>query len=414
MHVLITGICGFVGSTLAEALLDHCEPGSLQITGIDNFSRSGSWLNRDRLAARGIKILHGDIRSASDLEARGPFDWVIDAAANPSVLAGVDGKSSSRQLVEHNLGGTINLLEACKRWQAGFILLSTSRVYSIPPLAALEVEVHDRAYRPVFGGKAESRKLKAEMITSEGSPPISAFSFPNFSFSAAGIAESFSTAPPVSLYGSTKLTSEALALEYGLTFDFPVWINRCGVMAGARQFGKPDQGIFALWIHSWREGRPLKYIGFDGLGHQVRDCLHPRDLAPLVLKQMGRLKVKSRKQKAETEHESRKASSSFQLSAFPRILNLSGGLPSAMSLRQLSDWCADRFPNSATASSLITAHCSLGTPVASRPFDLPWVVLDPSLAHETWNWQPTTPVESILEEIAAFADSQSEWIVTSA
>ena len=298
MHVLITGICGFVGSTLAEALLDHCEPGSLQITGIDNFSRSGSWLNRDRLAARGIKILHGDIRSASDLEALGPFDWVIDAAANPSVLAGVDGKSSSRQLVEHNLGGTINLLEACKRWQAGFILLSTSRVYSIPPLAALEVEVHDRAYRPVFGGKAESRKLKAEMISSEGSPPISAFSFPNFSFSSAGISESFSTAPPVSLYGSTKLTSEALALEYGLTFDFPVWINRCGVMAGARQFGKPDQGIFAFWIHSWREGRPLKYIGFDGLGHQVRDCLHPRDLAPMVLMQIGKLKVESGKRKA--------------------------------------------------------------------------------------------------------------------
>ena len=95
MNILITGICGFVGSTLAEALLDHADPGSLQITGIDNFSRSGSWLNRNRLAARGIKILHGDIRNASDLEALGPFDWVIDAAANPSVLAGVDATCSA-------------------------------------------------------------------------------------------------------------------------------------------------------------------------------------------------------------------------------------------------------------------------------------------------------------------------------
>ena len=32
--------------------------------------------------------------------------------------------------------------------------------------------------------------------------------------------------------------------------------------------------------------RPLRHIGFDGLGHQVRDCLHPADLAPLVLAQL--------------------------------------------------------------------------------------------------------------------------------
>jgi CDP-paratose 2-epimerase len=36
---------------------------------------------------------------------------VIDAAANPSVLAGVDGQSSSRQVFDHNLSSTIHLLE---------------------------------------------------------------------------------------------------------------------------------------------------------------------------------------------------------------------------------------------------------------------------------------------------------------
>ncbi len=51
----------------------------------------------------GVKLFHGDIRIASDLEALPAVDWVIDAAANPSVLAGVDGQTSSRQLVEHNL-----------------------------------------------------------------------------------------------------------------------------------------------------------------------------------------------------------------------------------------------------------------------------------------------------------------------
>lgn len=61
-----------------------------------------------------------------------------------------------------------------------------------------------------------------------------------------GISEVFSTAPPVLLCGAAKLASEQMALEYGYTFDFPVWINRCGVMAGAGQFGKADQGIFAF------------------------------------------------------------------------------------------------------------------------------------------------------------------------
>lgn len=378
MQLLITGICGFVGSTLAEALLDHAGGQSLVITGIDNFSRAGSWLNRERLIARGVRLVHGDIRNASDLEGVGPFDWVIDAAANPSVLAGVGGQSSSRQLVEHNLFGTIHLLEACKSWRAGFILLSTSRVYSIPPLASLRVEVHDRAYRPRFG------RLVADGAGSDASGASVPGIGPD------GIGESFTTAAPVSLYGATKLASETLALEYGSAFDFPVWINRCGVMAGARQFGKPDQGIFAFWIHSWREQRPLKYIGFDGLGHQVRDCLHPRDLAPLVMRQI---------------------SSGIRAAGSPNVVNVSGGAASAMSLRQLSDWCRDRFPGSATAASLPPAVEPAA--VGSRPFDLPWVVLDPALAAGTWGWQAVTPVHDILDEIASFAAAHPDWIETS-
>ena len=421
MHLLLTGVCGFVGSTLAEALLDHTEPGALQITGIDNFSRSGSWLNRDRLVARGIKVLHGDLRIASDLETLGPFDWVIDAAANPSVLAGIDGKSSSRQLVEHNLGGTINLLEACQRWHAGFLLLSTSRVYSIPPLANLDVEVHDHAYRPTVGADRRGDPLVANGAERDCKEPATPSieqgtknTLPGLSHR--GISETFSTAPPVSLYGATKLTSETLALEYGLTFDFPVWINRCGVLAGARQFGKPDQGIFAFWIHSWREGRPLKFIGFDGLGHQVRDCLHPRDLAPLILKQVGIDRCRRPASSASSSPplaivgpptSSAPSLACSQLSAFPRVVNLSGGLASAMSLRQLSDWCADRF-----SSAPVT--CFPTSDLRPRPFDLPWVVLDHSLASQFWNWQPTTTVDQILGEIAAFATRYPDWIATSA
>jgi len=350
MKVLITGICGFVGSTLARALQASAE--NLSVTGVDNFIRPGSELNRRELAKLGVKIIHADVRSTTDFETLPAADFVIDAAANPSVLAGVDGQTSSRQLLEHNLWGTVNILEYCKAHRAGLILLSTSRVYSVPPLAALSVEVHQRAFRPVPGG------------------PLPA------GLTAAGVSEIFSTAPPISLYGSSKLASEAVALEYGETFDFPVWINRCGVLAGAGQFGKPDQGIFAFWINSHLRRRPLKYIGFDGGGHQVRDCLHPRDLVPVLLAQM--------------KHRGHDR---------PRVQHFSGGAANAMSLAQLTDWCDARFGQHVVAGDS-----------QPRPFDIPWMVLDSSLAQKTWNWSPEILLPQILDEIASHAEKNPDWL----
>ncbi|MFC1740315.1 NAD-dependent epimerase/dehydratase family protein [Pseudomonadota bacterium] len=354
MKVLITGACGFVGSELTRGLIKNGKSPK-DIIGIDNLSRRGAWLNREELTGLGVTVLHGDIRNAADLESFENIDCVIDAAANASVMAGVDGKSTSRQLVENNLFGTVNLLELCKRQGASFILLSTSRVYSIDPLASLEVEVQDKAFTP--SGDTE--------LTG---------------FSPKGITEEFSTAAPVSLYGATKLSSEQLAMEYGMAFDFPVWINRCSVMAGAGQFARADQGIFSFWLHSWKENQPLKYIGFDGQGNQVRDCLHPRDLIPLLLKQM------------QTPNDDR-----------PAIINLSGGLQAAMSLAQLSNWCEQRWGTRPVAVD-----------AAPRPFDLPWVVLDHSLATQTWGWRPESTLEQVLSEIADFAETHNHWIEQSA
>ena len=353
LRILITGICGFVGAELARRLLSA--RGGLELVGMDNLIRAGSEQNRATLKKLGVRLVHGDIRAASDFESLPKLDYVIDAAANPSVLAGVDGKTSSRQLVEHNLGGTINLLERCKRDGAGFILLSTSRVYSIAPLSNLPVVSKDEAYVPELG---------ETVIPGLGSE---------------GLAESFPTQPPVSLYGASKIASETLALEYGLTYDFPVWINRCGVLAGAGQFGRPDQGIFSYWIHSWRARHPLNYIGFNGRGHQVRDCLHPGDLTELLLAQMD-----------------------YRGADKLRAQNLSGGVASAMSLAQLSRWCQERFGDHPVASD-----------PNPRPFDLPWVVLDSALALRQWGWQPSTSRDAILEEIAQFAEQNPDWLTLS-
>lgn len=354
MKLLISGICGFVGTTLARTLMATGR--DYQLFGFDNFIRPGSETNRDELKKLGVRLQHGDLRAASDLESLPAADWVIDAAANPSVLAGVDGRTSSRQLVEHNLAGTVNMLEYCRRHGAGFILLSTSRVYSINPLATLSVAVEQGAFVPA------------------GSV------FPS-GLSRAGLDETFTTLAPVSLYGATKLASEALALEYGETFGLPVFINRCGVLAGSGQFGRPDQGIFTYWLNSHLRRRPLKYIGFGGCGYQVRDCLHPRDLVPAIEQQLQAPK----------------------LTAADRIANFSGGAASARSLRQLTDWCDARFGPHAVASD-----------TAPRPFDIPWIVLDHSKATRLWNWRPQTPTSAILDEIAAHAQSHSDWLDVSA
>ena len=354
MKILITDVCGFVGATLARGLLER--DSKHEIFGLDNFSRPGSYLNAAPLKKLGVKIRHGDIRFASDLEWIPAVDWIIDAAANPSVLAGVDGATSSRQLIEHNLSSTVNLLELAKRFQAGFVLLSTSRVYSVKALSEIPVVVKDGAFKP------------------DSTAP-----FPE-GLSANGVAENFSTMAPLSLYGASKLASETIALEYGEAFDFPVWINRCGVLAGAGQFGHAEQGIFTYWINAYLRRRPLRYIGFDGAGHQCRDCFHPRDLLPLLEKQFttGR-------------------------STEPSVINLGGGAANAMSLAQLSDWCAEHFGT----------HTVVSDP-AVRPFDVPWLVMDSRVAQQTWEWQPVTSLSAILDEIAAHAESRPDWLDVSA
>jgi CDP-paratose 2-epimerase len=349
MKVLITGICGFAGSSLTRALLSRLT--GVQVFGIDNFARPGSETNRLQLRDLGVKLFHGDVRCASDFEQLPDVDWVIDAAAQPSVLIGADGRTSSRQAVEHNLFGTVNILEYCKARQAGLVLLSSSRVYSIPQMQAIPL------------------KESGGTFAFDESQPCPA------GVSAKGLTEEFSTRAPVSLYGATKLASEALALEYGCTYNLPVWVNRCGVLAGAGQFGTAEQGIFSYWIHAHARRLPLGYYGFGGTGFQVRDALHPHDLATAVIHQITRS------------------------TAPGQIFHLAGGSHNAMSLAQLTAWCDDRFgPHPAVAHS------------STRPFDAPWVVLDSARAQRTFNWEIEMTLPRILDEIAGHARLHPDWL----
>src|SRR5271165_4781758 len=348
MKVLISGVCGFAGSHLARYLMESHE--GITIVGLDSLARAGSETNRLSLKRLGVQLFHGDIRMASDLETLPLVDWVIDAAAQPSVLAGRDGKTSARQLLEHNLLGTINLLEYCRASHAGIILLSTSRVYSIPALAQLPLRAESSAY------------------TLDGGQPWPA------AVSSAGVGEGFSVEAPISLYGATKLASERLAQEYAAGFQVPVWINRCGVLAGAGQFGTAEQGIFSYWLHAHNARRPLKYLGFGGRGFQVRDALHPRDLARMVDFQLRR-------------------------GGPGQLLNVSGGQTNSMSLAQLTAWCDQRFGS----------HQPIPDG-SERPYDVPWLILDSSKARRETAWEPQISLHQILDEIADHAAAHPDWL----
>src|SRR4029077_4552003 len=102
----------------------------------------------------------------------------------------------------------VNLLEYCKRAKAGLVLLSTSRVYSIPALTGLPLVQGEHSFK-----------------WDKGAAPVNGAS-------AYGLSTEIPTSSPISLYGGTKPASEFLALEYKHSFSFPLWINRCGVIAG--------------------------------------------------------------------------------------------------------------------------------------------------------------------------------------
>lgn len=341
MRLLVTGGAGFVGSALC--LMAKRSGLAREVVALDNLKRRGSERNLPLLQAEGVRFVHGDVRSPDDFAAiEGTFDLAIDAAAEPSVLAGTDG-DGSRYLFDTNLLGTLNLLEFCRRRAGSLIFLSSSRVYSI------------RALRDIRLQEGETRLQPA----GEGQPP---------GFTPAGIREDFPTAGngARSPYGTSKLASELLVEEYACTHDLPAIVNRCGVIAGPGQFGKADQGVFTLWVAAHLYGLPLAYHGFGGTGKQVRDLLHPADLFALVRKQTAALA----KYRGE-------------------VFGVGGGTAGSVSLLEYTGLCADATGNR--------------VPVASRPetnpVDIPYFVTDHTRAMREFAWQPEHDPRRIVADI---------------
>ena len=337
MTILVTGGAGFVGSSLA-LFLKEGDPG-LRVLALDNLRRRGSELNLRRLQAAGVEFVHGDIRNREDLELPSKVDLVVECSAEPSVLAGLD--SSPEYVLRTNLVGTLNLLEVCRRHDAGMIFLSTSRVYPIAALSSLALDEgptrFEIASRQELGG-----------VSTEG------------------IAEEFPLAGARSLYGATKLASELFIEEYAYAYGVPAVIDRCGVIAGPWQMGRVDQGFVVLWVAGHVYERPLRYIGFGGSGKQVRDVLHIADLCELIALQVARLDTL----KGQT-------------------FNVGGGRSCSVSLLELTELCRD-----ATGTSL-----TIRPDAATRRADVPLYVTDAKRVRAALEWTPSRNMESIVADV---------------
>jgi CDP-paratose 2-epimerase len=336
MRVLITGGGGFVGSSIALMLRREHD---WEIVAFDNLKRRGSELSLRRLAEGGVEFLHGDIRNPEDLEAAGRPDLIIECSAEPSVSAGYDGHA--RYVVNTNLVGAFNCLEFARRHQSATIFLSTSRVYSIAALRGLPLLASASRF-----GLPEDRS--------------------GIGWSSRGITEVFPTHGPRSLYGATKLASELLIEEYGAMYGLPAIVNRCGVITGPWQMGKVDQGFFVLWAARHLYGGALSYTGFEGAGTQVRDVLHIADLCALIDHQIKHLETLA-----------------------GRVFNVGGGVDSSVSLRELTELCAERAGK----------RIAIGSNPATRPEDIPYYVTDNSMVTAQTGWTPKYTIERSLDDV---------------
>lgn len=84
-----------------------------------------------------------------------------------------------------------------------------------------------------------------------------------------------------------------------------------------------------------------------------------------------------------------------------RRFNVGGGPNNAMSLKQLTEWCATRFGT----HKIDIDQCP-------RPHDIPWVAMDNNSVEETLRWRSRRKLIDVLTESAAHADQHTDWIQT--
>ncbi len=320
---MITGGCGFIGSNIAIFLKNKIN--KLTIHSLDNLSRNSSKINLDRLRKNKIKNFNINISNKSKINSLIKYDFIIDCCAEAAVEA---SKLETERVFFTNLVGTFNILEKAKKDKSKIIFLSTSRVYSIKEILSKAKNINKKKY--------------------------------NFK-----INENFSKKSPISLYGFTKLSSEKLIEEYAFSNNIKFIINRFGVVSGPWQFGKQDQGFVSLWLWRFINKKKLNYIGFGGLGNQVRDVIHVHDVSELILQQIKKIKKINNK-----------------------IFNVGGGLKNTISLKELT----------AKSRKITNNNVNVGRIKKTSNYDIPYYVTDNKKIYSFYQWRVKRDIDTIIKE----------------
>src|SRR5499433_2345257 len=275
--VLIFGGAGFIGSNLAEHLLERTDA---TVHVFDNLSRTGvhrnlEWLRKLAGGSGRLRVTVGDVRDAKLVEkAVGHAGEIYHFAAQVAVTTSI---ADPRLDFEVNLGGTFNILDAARRCgHDPFILFtSTNKVYGDLGLDAPEGGASRYSY-PGHEGVNESQALDFH-----------------------------------SPYGCSKGAADQYVRDFARIYGLPTVVFRMSCVAGPRQFGTEDQGWVAHFLYSALEGRPVVLYGD---GRQVRDVLCVHDLVQAF--------EAARRHLPATAGE---------------VYNVGGGAPNAVSLLELID-----------------------------------------------------------------------------
>lgn len=237
---LITGGAGFIGSNLADYLLNN----GWEVVIFDNLSRIGSdknlaYLKTRKNANTNLIFIKGDVRNFSQVKrASREVNVIFHLAGQVAVTTSV---VNPRDDLETNILGTFNVLESARLGGKPIVIYaSTNKVYG---------EMH--------GLKIKEGKIR--------------YSFIGFK---KGVDENF----PLdfhSPYGCSKGAAEQYVRDYCRIYGVPTVVFRQSCIYGPRQMGVEDQGWVAHFAISGLLGRKSTIYGD---GKQVRDLLYIDDL----------------------------------------------------------------------------------------------------------------------------------------